>query len=465
MTVIPQPRDGANPTTGNGDAHVEAREQQMCDLAAERAVLGAMMLTATACDEVVEVITADDLFLPRHATIFRALLGLWASEQPTSPIATAHALAETEDLARCGGAPYLTALTDDVMRNPGSPAYYAGIVKDWAKRRTARQAGLRIVNLACDLSRPVADVVDASQRELADTAAGHEHAGAEKISDFSDEELAYLERVVEGEVQHGISTGLGQLDQLLGGFLPGQLIVPAARPGVGKSTAGLGFAVAAARRGRPALVNTLEMSKRELWWRLLSRVGEINLSSFTTGRLNRDELEKVREAKKVIDGWPLHIDDQSKTIEALRASARRFYQREGELALWFIDYLQRIRSSARVDRRDLEVGGWAREFKTLGGELGAAVIVPSQLNRQNESRSDKRPQLSDMRDSGEIEQEADVVILLHRDDYYDKECENAGEADFIIAKHRNGATDTISVAAQLHYARFTDWTTPEEEHL
>jgi replicative DNA helicase len=447
---------------GSDLAEVEARQQQMADVAAEKAVLGAMMLNPRACDDVVEVVTGSDMFLPIHDAIFTALLGLWAREEPTSPIAVARVLDEGKDLQRCGGLPYLSTLTEDVMRNPGSPVFYARIVKDWSRRRKAHESLLRGVYHTRDLTRPVDAVVDAAQRDLADAASGVASAdGAERVSEFSDDEMAYLERVAAGDVPHGVSTGLGQLDQLLGGFLPGQLIIPAGRPGMGKSTAGLGFAVAAARRGLPVLVNTLEMSKRELWWRLLSRVGEINLNAFTTGRLTDDDIRRAREAKKVVDGWPLHLDDQSRTIEAIRASARRFHQRQGALAIWFVDYLQRIRSSAKFDRRDLEVGSWAREFKTLGGELGAAVVVPSQLNREAEKRADKRPQLSDMRDSGEIEQEADVVILLHRDDYYDSECERAGEADFIIAKHRNGPMDTVTVAAQLHYARFTDWTNEE----
>lgn len=443
-------------------AGAEAQQQQMADVAAERTILGAMMISARNCDDVMEAVTGSDMFLPIHDTIFVAILGLWAREQPTSPVAVARALDEGGDLGRCGGLPYLTTLTEEAMRNAGTPGYYARIVKDWWRRRKAHQSLLKGAYQTRDLSQPVDAVLDAAQRDLATAAAGAAAVdGVERVSEFSDAEMVHLERVAAGDVPHGISTGLGQVDALIGGFLPGQLIIPAARPSVGKSTLALGFAVAAARKGLPVLVNTLEMSKRELWWRLLSRVGEIDLGKFTTGRLDAHDLERVREAKKTVDGWPVHIDDQAHTIEAIRSSARRFHQREGALSIWLVDYLQRIRSSQKFDRRDLEVGSWAREFKTLGGELGAAVVLPSQLNRGSEQRSDKRPQMSDMRDSGEIEQEADVVILLHRDDYYDSESERAGEADLIFAKNRNGPKDTVTVAAQLHYARFTDWTDDE----
>lgn len=435
------------------------------DLAAERAVLGAIMLSGDACDAVFDLLAAKDFYRPTHATIFAAVLALWAANEPTDPIAVAHLLDRDGDLNRCGGAPYLHTLVDSVpiAANAG---YYAGIVSERAARRRLIEAGTKVVQVGYggEAGHDIEDAVDLAQKAIHEATVQRNHGSLTRISEFSDDEFAYLERVAAGDVPHGLSTGLGQLDRLLGGFLPGQLIIPAGRPGMGKSTAGLGFAVAAARRGLPTMVVTLEMTKRELWWRLLSRVGEINLNNFTTGKLTVNDLEKVREAKKVIDGWPLHIDDQANTVPAIRSTARRFRQRHGNLAVLFVDYLQRMKATSKADRRDLEVGGWARDFKTMAKELETVCVVPSQLNRGPEARSDKRPQLSDMRDSGEVEQEADVVILLHRDDYYDKECDKAGEADFIVAKHRNGPTDTITLAAQLHFARFTDWTDSDHFH-
>lgn len=425
---------------------------------AEQATLGALMLSSAACDGVFELLTARDFYRPVHATIFATILGLWAGREPTDPLAVAHALTPAE-LERIGGAPYLHTLIASVP-TAANATYYAGMVAEAAARRRLIEAGAKVVQLGygVEAGHEIEEAVNLAQKTVHEATVRRDSGSLARVSEFSDAEFAYLEQVVAGEVPHGISSGLGQLDDLLGGFLPGQLVIPAGRPGMGKTVAGLGFAVAAARRGLPAIVFTLEMGKRELWWRLLSRVGEISLDSFTTGRLTIAELEKAREAKKVIDGWPLHIDDEANTVPAIRSGARRFRQRHGALAVTFVDYLQRLKSTTKADRRDLEVGSWAREFKTMAKELQTVMVVPSQLNRGSESRSDKRPQLSDMRDSGEVEQEADIVILLHREDYYDKECEKAGEVEFIVAKHRNGPTDTVHLAAQLHYARFADWT-------
>jgi replicative DNA helicase len=372
-------------------------------------------------------------------------------------VSVAHALAADELLAKVGGVPYLHTLVERVPTVAGTPGYYAGIVADWAKRRRVREAGLRIVQTAQTLAKPVDAVIDTAQAEIHAATVAQSAGSLQAYADFHDAELAHLEAVLAGEVPRGLTSGLGALDDVLGGFLPGQLVVEAGRPGMGKSTLGLGHAVAAARRGHPALVFSLEMSRRELTWRLLSNVAEINLTAFTTGRLNAGELERARWASKIIAGWPLHIDDRSHTVADIRAAARRFRQRHTSLGIVFVDYLQRIRGTQKFDRRDLEVGRHASELKTLAQELETTLVVPAQLNRGPEARTDKRPQLSDLRDSGEIEQEGDVVILLHRDDYYDKESARAGEMDLIVAKQRNGPTDTVTVAAQLHHSRFVDF--------
>jgi replicative DNA helicase len=452
------------PVNGHPAIDDDSAAQRMADVEAERAVLGQMMLSQAACDVAFETLTSGDFFLPKHGKIYANLLTLWASEEPTDPVTVAHSLAAAGELTSAEVATYLHTLVQAVPTQAGTIGHHARIVKDWSRRRRTYESGIRVTVHARDLTRPVDDVVDAAQKDLTDVAAGQHQVGPQRVSEFSDDEMRYLELVAAGEVPHGISTGIGQLDDVIGGFLPGQLVIPAGRPGMGKTVAGVGFAVAAARRGHHALVSTLEMSRRELLWRLLSRVGEINLTAFTSGRLTREDLNKAAEAKKIIDGWPLHVDEQARTMPALRAAGRRFKQRHGSLGVWFVDYLQRISSTGRAERRDLEVGGWCREFKTLAQELETTVVLAAQINRESKNRADKRPALSDLRDSGEIEQEADIVILLHRDDYYQKETHNSGEAELDIAKHRNGPTDMITVAARLHVCTFADWNTPEEPY-
>lgn len=434
----------------------------MADTSAEQIVLGLMMTSTKAIDEIADRITSRDFADHRHGVLYAALLGLWAAETPTDPIAVAHELDAVNELQRVGGVPYLHTLTEKIPTTSGTAGYYAQIVVDWAKRRRVREAGLRIVHTSQSLETPVDEVVDKAQADIHEATVLQSAGNLAHFGDFDEDEIIYLEKLMSGEITKGISSGIGALDDVIGGFLPGQLVIPAGRPGMGKSTAGLGFAVAAARKGHPALVFSLEMSKRELTHRMLSAVGDIELTAITSGRMTREQFTEAKKASKDVASWPLFIDDKSTTVADIRAAARRFRQRHDSLGIVFVDYLQRIRSTQKFDRRDLEVGRNASDLKSLAQELETTMIVPAQLNRGPEARTDKRPQLSDMRDSGEIEQEADIVILLHREDYYDKESERAGEADFIVAKHRNGPTDTVTVASLLHRSQFADYNIPDD---
>lgn len=462
MTAAPEPQAAGRHLQLVED-DITWSKHPMADTAAEQAVLGMMMTSAKAIDEVVDHVGALDFSDPRHSTIFNALLGMWADSTPSDPTLVAHQLDSLGELQRVGGVPYLHTLTEKIPTTTGTASYHALIVADWAKRRRVREAGMRIVHTSQNLQKPVDEVVDTAQAEIHSATVNQSPGNLARFGDFADGEITHLEQVMNGLVPRGLSTGIGALDDLLGGgFQPGQLVIPAGRPGMGKSTAGLGFALAAARKGYPALVFSLEMSKRELTWRMLSAVGNIDLTAITTGKLTQDQFNRVKKASKEIASWPLLVDDQSHTVADIRTASRRFRQRHDNLGIVFVDYLQRMRSLQKFDRRDLEVGRNASDLKSLGQELGATMVVPAQLNRGPESRSDKRPQLSDMRDSGEIEQEADVVILLHREDYYDKEHIRAGEADFIVAKHRNGPTDTITVASLLHRSQFADYDIPND---
>lgn len=436
---------------------------RMADVAAEQAVLGAMMLSSRAADDVIEILQSQDFYRPSHSTVYAVLVSLLARSEPTDPVALAHALESAGDLNRVGGRSYLHTLMASVPIT-ASAGYYARIVAEHAARRRILDSAVRIGQLAQDMGRDVTDVVDAAQRAVHEATVGRHSIGVDRVSEYAPDEIAHLVDVVEGRVPRGLSTGLGELDKILGGMLPGQLIIPAGRPGMGKTCCAFGFAKAVARRGIPSLVVTVEMSKREMTWRLWSDVAEIDLAKFTSGDLTRADLAKIREAEETIDRWPLHIVDTASTIAEIRSVARRFRQRHGRIGVLVVDYLQRLRSTTKHDRRDLEVGSFARDLKSLARELETSIVAPAQLNRGSEGRTDKRPQLSDLRDSGELEQEADIVILLHREDYYDKETERAGEVDLIVAKHRNGPTDTAAVVAQLHYARFVDMGYDEEPY-
>ncbi|MDQ1631876.1 MAG: replicative helicase, partial [Frankiaceae bacterium] len=255
----------------------------------------------------------------------------------------------------------------------------------------------------------------------------------------------------------GAPTGFQDLDALTNGLHPGQLIVLAARPGIGKSTAALDFARATSiKNGMASVVFSLEMSRIEITMRLLSAEARVHLQNMRNGRMSEDDWARLARRMGEIASAPLFIDDSpSLNMMELRAKCRRLKQKH-DLKLVVLDYLQLMNPGKRSDSRQQEVSEMSRSLKLLAKEIGVPVVALSQLNRQAETRADKKPQLSDLRESGAIEQDADMVILLHRDDAYEKESPRAGEADFIVAKHRNGPTDTVTVAFQGHYSRFVD---------
>src|SRR5919112_1802632 len=290
--------------------------------------------------------------------------------------------------------------------------------------------------------RDVDDVVDLAQQAVYDVTERRVSEDFAVLADMLQPTLDEIEAVgATGGMMTGVPTGFSDLDRLLNGLHAGQLIIVAGRPGLGKSTVSMDFARNAAIRSNCAsAIFSLEMSKIEIVMRLLSAEARTKLAR---------RMGEISEA-------PIFVDDTpSMNLMEIRAKARRLKQPH-DLKLIVVDYLQLMTSPKRTESRQQEVADLSRGLKLLVKEVECPVIAVSQLNRGPEQRTDKRPQLSDLRESGSIEQDADVVILLHRDDYYDKESPRAGEADFIVAKHRNGPTDTVTVAAQLHLSRFVD---------
>ena len=254
--------------------------------------------------------------------------------------------------------------------------------------------------------------------------------------------------------------GFTDLDTLTNGLHPGQLIVVAGRPGLGKSTLGLDVARSCSiKHGMTSAIFSLEMSKTEITMRLLSAEARIGLHHMRTGTMSDDDWARLARRMGEVADAPLFIDDSPNlSMMEIRAKARRLKQRH-DLKLVIIDYLQLMSGNKKAESRQQEVSELSRNLKLLAKELEVPVIAMSQLNRGPEQRTDKKPQLSDLRESGSIEQDADMVILLYREDAFEKESPRAGEADLIVAKHRNGPTQTITVASQLHYSRFVDMST------
>ena len=427
------------------------------DLTAEASVLGAMMLSKDAIADALETVRGEDFYRPAHQAVFEAIVSLFARNEPADPITVTAELQRNGDLGRVGGAAYLHELVQSVP-TAANAEYYGRIVTERATQRRLIDAGTRIVGMGYTGDGDIDDVVDRAQAEVFKVAQRRSNEDYQPLSVLMPEAYAELEMLsAGGGTATGVPTGFTELDDLTRGLHGGQMVVIAARPSIGKSTLALDFARASAlKHKKPTVFFSLEMSRSEIMMRLLSAGTEIKLSDLRAGQLGQGAWDKLGPYMAFASESPLFIDDSPNlSMMEIRAKARRLKQQHG-LELVIIDYLQLMTSGKRVESRQVEVSEFSRQMKLLAKELEVPVVALSQLNRGPEQRADKKPMLSDLRESGSIEQDADVVILLHREDFYDKESPRAGEADLYVAKHRNGPTGTVKVAFQGHYSRFTD---------
>jgi len=426
------------------------------DVLAEQSALGGMLLSKDAVADVIETLRGADFYVPKHELIFEAILSLYSHGEPTDVVAVTDELIKTGELQRAGGADYLHSLTS-IVPTAANAGYYATIVSERALLRRLVQAGTRIVQMGYSGQGEAVELVNNAQAEI------YSVTGAEAAEDYVPLEIAVTSAIDEIEAARGrdgsmtgIPTGFAQLDELTNGLHGGQMIVVAARPAMGKSTLALDFARAAAiKHNMPTIFFSLEMGRSEIAMRLMSAEGAVPLQNMRKGTLDSRDWTTIAATRGRINDAPLYIDDSpNMTLVEIRAKCRRLKQRVG-LRMVIIDYLQLMTSGKKVESRQQEVSEFSRALKLLAKELQVPVIALSQLNRGSEQRTDKRPQVSDLRESGSIEQDADMVMLLHRDSVYDKDT-RPGEADLIVAKHRNGPTATIEIAFQGHFSRFTD---------
>ena len=427
------------------------------DLVAEQSVLGAMLLSKDAIADVVETLREVDFYKPAHATIYGAILDIYGRGEPADAITVSNYLTKTGSLTNVGGAAYLHTLVASVP-TAANAAYYSRIVTERAILRRLVEAGTRITQMGYAGDAEVDLLVDKAQAEVYDVTSRRTSEDYAPINDIIPLTLNELEAIEgNGGVKAGVPTGFAGLDEVTHGLHPGQLIILAARPAIGKSTLGLDLARAASIKNNMAsVIFSLEMSRNEIAMRMLSAEAQVSLGNMRAGTLSDAEWQRLAMKSSQISGAPLFIDDSPNlTMMEIRAKARRLKQRY-DLKLLVLDYMQLMSSGRKVESRQVEVSEFSRSLKLLAKELEIPVVAISQLNRGPEQRTDKRPMLSDLRESGSLEQDADMVILLHREDVYDRESPRAGEADFILAKHRNGPTATVVTAFQGHYSRFVD---------
>jgi replicative DNA helicase len=432
------------------------------DIPAEQSVLGGMLLSKDAIAEVIEVIKAADFYKPAHEAVFSAILELYGRGEPADPVTVAALLTKKGDINRIGGAPYLHTLINSVP-TAANAGYYAEIVKERAILRRLVEAGTRIVQMGYSTDgSDVEQIVDAAQQEMYNVTEARTSEDFVPLADAMEGALDEIESISNRSGQMtGVPTGFHDLDALTNGLHPGQMVIIAARPAIGKSTLGLDLARSCSiKHGLTCVIFSLEMGRNEIIMRLLSAEARVALHHMRSGTMTDEDWARLARRMGPVSEAPLFIDDSpNMSMMEIRAKARRLKQRHN-LQLVIIDYMQLMQHSStnskRPDNRQQEVSEISRSLKLLAKELEVPVIAISQLNRGPEQRTDKRPMMSDLRESGSLEQDADVIILLHREDAYERESPRAGEADLIVAKHRNGPTANITVAFQGHYSRFVD---------
>ena len=427
------------------------------DLLAEQSALGGMLLSKDAVADVIEVVRGTDFYIPKHELIYGAILNLYSRGEPTDVIAVTDELTKSGELSRAGGAEYLHTLTS-LVPTAANAGFYSTIVAERAVLRRLVEAGTRIVQMGYASEGEVLDLVNNAQAEIYGVTGGVE---AEDYVPLTEAVTAAIDEIEaaksRGGQMIGVPTGFTELDELTNGLHPGQLIIIAARPAMGKSTFALDFARAASiKYDMPSIFFSLEMGRSEIAMRLLSAEASVPLQSMRKGTVHSQDWKTIASTRGRINDAPLYIDDSpNMTLVEIRAKCRRLKQRVG-LKMVIIDYLQLMTSGKKVESRQQEVSEFSRALKLLAKEIGVPVIAISQLNRGPEQRADKKPALSDLRESGSLEQDADMVILLHRESAYEKDSARAGEADLIIAKHRNGPTDTLTIGFHGHFSRFVD---------
>ena len=445
------------PESGNQEAWSGRMPPQ--DVDAEQSVLGSMLISKDAIGEVSQLLRGNDFYQPNHETVFEAIISLFGRGEPADPVTVAAELQRRGELLRVGGAPYLHTLSASVPI-AANAAYYAAIVREKALLRRLVDAGTKIAQMGYAGEGDADDTVDRAQAEI--------YAITEKRNS---EDYAPLSEIMQGTLDEieaisnhdgtlrGVPTGFTDLDELTNGLQSGQMVIVAGRPGSGKSTLGLDFCRAASiHNNLTSAIFSLEMGRAEITMRLLSAESKVPLNHIRNGPMSEDDWQKLARKMGEVSSAPMFIDDSpNMTMMEIRAKARRLKQRH-DLRLIVIDYLQLMSSGKKVESRQVEVSEFSRQIKLLAKELEIPIVALAQLNRGSEQRSDKKPMVSDLRESGSLEQDADIVMLVHREDMYERESSRPGEADIIVGKHRNGPTRDVTVLFQGHYSRFVDMT-------
>ena len=427
------------------------------NLEAERSILGAILIRNDAFNVAAEVIDADDFFRDAHRRVFDRMVDLNERGQAIDLVTLRDELGRSGDLDPVGGPAYISSLADGVPRST-NVEHYARIVKERATLRNLIAAANRIEADAYAAREDAAAVLDRAEQEIFSIAEGRINSGFVPLSELAEASFATIERLqsVQSAVT-GVPTGFADIDEMTAGLQPADLVIVAARPSMGKTAFALNIgAHVGSRDGRTVGVFSLEMAKEQLFIRMLTSAAQIDSHRFRTGLLTESDYGRLSAAMSSLSDARVYIDDTpSLGVLEMRAKSRRLKAEHG-LDLIIIDYLQLMQGRGRFENRNQEIASISRSLKALAKELDVPVVALSQLSRAPESRGDKRPQLSDLRESGALEQDADVVMFIFREDMYEETPENENVAEIIVGKQRNGPTGTVRLAFLKQQTRFVD---------
>ncbi len=428
------------------------------NMAAEESLLGAMLLSKDAIADAIEIVDAADFYKPAHQHIFDAITSLYSVGEPADTVTVSEELSRAGLLEGMGGGSFLVSYltATPAATNAGK---YAQIVKEHALLRRLINVGTEIAEVGYSQPDDVIKAIDGAETLVFNLSQGRAADTTAEIRDLLDANLDRLEQLYEqGDAITGTPTGFLDLDELLSGLQPSSLVVVGARPAMGKTSFALGMvANAALHANRPVLFFSLEMSQLELSQRILCSEARVDATRVRNGKLNEDDWSRISHGVGRLAEAPIWIDDNpNTTVMEIRAKARRLKSRTGDLGLVIVDYLQLMTGRAGAESRQVEVSEISRGLKILARELECPVVALSQLSRGLESRTDKRPMLSDLRESGSIEQDADVVMFLYRDEVYENESPDIGTAEILVAKHRAGPTGMVRLAFLPHFTRFAN---------
>lgn len=427
------------------------------NLDAERGVLGSVLLMPEAIDEVAEVIRPEYFYSEAHQKIFQAIHHLFENNvKGIDGVTLANELQRRNELEEVGGAMYLTEILEAVP-HAAHVKYYSSIVREKWMQRTLIYACTEILSDSYELTTEIDDLLQNAERKIFSIVEQQEGGGNLFIGDILMDAFTRIEERMskEGDVS-GTTTGFSDLDAHTTGLQPTELIILAARPSMGKTALVCNVAEGVARSGKGVLLFSLEQSNLELAERFLCITAKVNGHDLRAGNLDSEQRDKLMEASDELSRMPLYIDDKpGRTMGQIAALSRRLH-RKSPLGVIIIDYLQLVEPDDKGTPREQQIAGISRRLKFLAKELRVPVIALAQLNRGVELREDKRPRLADLRESGAIEQDADMVMFLHRPDAYDPE-DRPGEAEVVIAKHRSGPTGIVRLTWRKEFMRFEDY--------